>query len=150
MTSGSGPPRRPVSSSSIAAISSPESSKSNTLTFSAMRVGLVDFGMTERPTEPGFALTMARQAPAKAGLAAGFARDAQIAITGTTRAVPASKPRSDRDGLTFVRSGPLLLARSEAGLPLSHARQGLHHPWRTTCEPHREPVRASHVLLRRL
>ena len=49
IASGSGPPRRPVSRPSIAAISSADSSKSNTLMFSAMRLGLVDFGMTERP-----------------------------------------------------------------------------------------------------
>jgi hypothetical protein len=44
MASGSGPPRRPVSSASIAAISSAVSSRSKTSMFSAMRLGLVDFG----------------------------------------------------------------------------------------------------------
>jgi hypothetical protein len=48
IAAGSGPPRRPVSRPSIAAISSAESPKSNTLMFSAIRLGLVDFGMTER------------------------------------------------------------------------------------------------------
>ena len=43
--SGSGPPRLPVSSASIAASSSSVSSKSKTSRFSAMRVGLVDFGI---------------------------------------------------------------------------------------------------------
>jgi hypothetical protein len=38
-----------VSSASIAAISLEVSSKSKTSMFSAMRLGLVDFGMTERP-----------------------------------------------------------------------------------------------------
>src|SRR6185437_11914918 len=50
MASGSGPPRLPVSSLSMAATSSVVSSKSNTSKFSAMRWGLVDFGMTERPS----------------------------------------------------------------------------------------------------
>src|SRR5215212_4247440 len=50
MLSGSGPPRTPVSSASIAAICSPESSKSKTSKFSAMRAGLVDFGIAERPS----------------------------------------------------------------------------------------------------
>ncbi len=45
--SGSGPPRRPVSRSSIAAISAPDNSKSKTSMFSLMRPVLVDFGMTE-------------------------------------------------------------------------------------------------------
>jgi hypothetical protein len=49
IASGSGPPRRPVPRLSIAAISSAVSLKSNTLMFSVMRLGLVDFGMTERP-----------------------------------------------------------------------------------------------------
>ena len=46
---GSGPPRRPVSRASMAAISSVESSKSKRLKFSLIRLGLVDFGITERP-----------------------------------------------------------------------------------------------------
>jgi hypothetical protein len=46
IASGSGPPRRPVSSASIAVSSSLVSSKSKTSRFSAMRCGLVDFGMT--------------------------------------------------------------------------------------------------------
>ena len=50
MASGSGPPRLPVSSPSMAAISSAVSSKSKTSKFSAMRCGLVDFGMTKRPS----------------------------------------------------------------------------------------------------
>jgi hypothetical protein len=45
----SGPPRWLVSRPSLAAISSADSSKSNALMFSAMRLGLVDSGMTERP-----------------------------------------------------------------------------------------------------
>jgi hypothetical protein len=49
MLSGFGPPRTPVSSASIAAISSAESSKSKMSKFSAMRAGLVDFGIAERP-----------------------------------------------------------------------------------------------------
>src|SRR5437773_10961305 len=49
IASGSGPPRRPVSRASIELISSVDSSKSNTSMFSAIRLGLVDFGMTERP-----------------------------------------------------------------------------------------------------
>jgi hypothetical protein len=44
MASGSGPPRLPVSSPSMAATSSVVSS--NASKFSAMRWGLVDFGMT--------------------------------------------------------------------------------------------------------
>jgi hypothetical protein len=47
--SGSGPPRLPVSSPSMATTSLVVSSKSNTSKFSAMRRCLVDFGMTERP-----------------------------------------------------------------------------------------------------
>src|SRR5208283_3208339 len=50
MASGSGPPRLPVSSPSMAATSSVVSSKPSTSKFSAMRRGLVDFGMTERPS----------------------------------------------------------------------------------------------------
>jgi hypothetical protein len=50
IASGSGPPRWFVSRASIAASSSVVSSKSNTSMFSAMRCGLVDFGMTERPS----------------------------------------------------------------------------------------------------
>ena len=50
MLSGSGPPRTPVSSASIAVISSLESSKSKTSKFSAMRPGLVDLGIAERPS----------------------------------------------------------------------------------------------------
>jgi hypothetical protein len=38
-----------VSRASMALSSSPVSSKSNTSKFSAMRPGLVDLGMTERP-----------------------------------------------------------------------------------------------------
>jgi hypothetical protein len=49
MASGSGPPRRPVSRPSITAISSADSSKSKTVMFSAMRLELEDFGITERP-----------------------------------------------------------------------------------------------------
>ena len=49
IASGSGPPRRPVSRPSIATILSADNSKSKTSMFSAMRLGLVDFGMTERP-----------------------------------------------------------------------------------------------------
>jgi hypothetical protein len=49
IASGSGPPRRPVSRLSMAVISSADSSKSNTAMFSAMRLGLVDFGITDRP-----------------------------------------------------------------------------------------------------
>jgi hypothetical protein len=49
IASGSGPPRRPVSSASIAAISSGVSSKSKTSMFSAMRLGLVDFGDDRAP-----------------------------------------------------------------------------------------------------
>src|SRR5215216_6266791 len=50
MLSGSGPPRTPVSSASIAAICSLASSKPKTSKFSAMRAGLVDFGIAERPS----------------------------------------------------------------------------------------------------
>src|SRR5215216_3083201 len=49
MSAGSGPPRLPVSSASIAASSPAVSSKLETSKFSAMRCGLVDFGMAERP-----------------------------------------------------------------------------------------------------
>ena len=45
MLSGSGPPRTPVSSASIAASSSAVSSKSKTSKFSAMRAGVTDFGI---------------------------------------------------------------------------------------------------------
>ncbi len=44
MTSGSGPPRTPVSSASIAESSSAVSSKSNTSKFSAIREGVTDLG----------------------------------------------------------------------------------------------------------
>src|SRR5277367_6169990 len=50
IASGSGPPRRPVSRPSTAAISSADSAKSDTSMFSAMRVGSVDFGITDRPS----------------------------------------------------------------------------------------------------
>jgi hypothetical protein len=49
MVSGSGPPRTPVSSASIAAISSGDSSKSKTSKFSAIRLARTDFGMAEKP-----------------------------------------------------------------------------------------------------
>ena len=48
-TSGSGPLRTPVSSASILDCSSAVSSKSKTSKFSAIRPGLVDFGIAERP-----------------------------------------------------------------------------------------------------
>jgi len=47
MASGSGPPRRSLSRPAILAISSGDSSKSKASMFSAMRLGLVDFGITE-------------------------------------------------------------------------------------------------------
>ena len=50
MLSGSGPPRTPVSSASIAATCSGVSSKSKTSKFSAIRAGLTDFGIAERPS----------------------------------------------------------------------------------------------------
>ena len=49
IASGSGPPRWSVSRPSIAMISSSVKSKLKTSMFSAMRDGLVDFGITERP-----------------------------------------------------------------------------------------------------
>ena len=47
--SGSGPPRTPLSSASIAATSSAVSEKSKTSKFSAMRCGLTDFGIAQKP-----------------------------------------------------------------------------------------------------
>ena len=49
MTSGSGPPRTPVSSASMAATSAEVSAKPKTLKFSAIRVGLTDLGMADTP-----------------------------------------------------------------------------------------------------
>ena len=49
MYSGSGPPRMPVSSRSIAVTSSGDNAKSKTSKFSAMRCGLTDFGIAEMP-----------------------------------------------------------------------------------------------------
>ena len=46
---GSGPPQWPVSKPSISRSSAADSSKSNTSMFSAIRLALVDFGITDRP-----------------------------------------------------------------------------------------------------
>ena len=51
MSSGSGPPRMPVSSASIAVISLGVSAKSKTSKFSAIRCGLTDFGIAEIAAE---------------------------------------------------------------------------------------------------
>jgi len=50
MLSGSGPLGTAVSRTSMAAISSLESSKPKTSKFSAMRATLVDFGIADRPS----------------------------------------------------------------------------------------------------
>jgi transposase len=80
IASGSGPPRRLVSSPSIAVIWSADRSKSKTSMFSAIRLGLVDFGIAERPCcTPQRSMTWA---------AVLSWASAMLAITGSSRVLP--------------------------------------------------------------